>query len=141
MTHLDDELAAATDALLEGLEEHRLQGENLELYKVVRQLCAVIDPQSLPTAEFEQRLEARLEEEWNHANVTPTLRVIERPLVRVASLAAAVVLVLGALIVLAVPDSAEPLQGVAIGSGDAAALVVLLGVAAVGAIFYWRSRQ
>ncbi len=141
MTHLDDELADATDALLEGREELRVQGENRELYQVVRQLCAVIDPQSPPSAAFEQRLQARLEEEWSRANAKPTLRLIERPLVRVASLAAAVVLVLGALLVLAVPEDPERLEGAAIGSADAAALVVLVGVAAVGAVYFWRNRQ
>jgi hypothetical protein len=69
------------------------------------------------------------------------LRLLERPLVRVASLAAAVVLVMGALIVLAVPNSPEQLQGAAIGFADAAALVVLFGVILVGALFYWRGRQ
>jgi hypothetical protein len=141
MTYLDDELADATDALLEGREELSLDSENRALYQVVRQLCAVIDPQTPPSAGFERRLQARLDDEWNRANAQPVLRLIERPLMRIASLAAAVVLVLGALLVLAVPDTQEQLQGAAIGFDDVAALTVLIGVAAVGAFFYWRVRR
>ena len=141
MTYLDDELADATDALLEGREELSLDSENRALYQVVRQLCAVIDPQTPPSAGFERRLQARLDDEWNRANAQPVLRLIERPLMRIASLAAAVVLVLGALLVLAVPDTQEQLQGAAIGFDDVAALTVLIGVVAVGAFFYWRVRR
>jgi hypothetical protein len=61
--------------------------------------------------------------------------------VRLAGLAAAVVLVLGALLVLAVPDSNQPLQGMAIGMSDGAAIFVLLGVAAAGTLFYLRTRR
>ena len=141
MTYLDDELADATDALLEGREELSLDSENRALYQVVRQLCAVIDPQTPPSAGFERRLQARLDDEWNRANAQPVLRLIERPLMHIASLAAAVVLVLGALLVLAVPDTQEQLQGAAIGFDDVAALTVLIGVVAVGAFFYWRVRR
>lgn len=141
MTYLDDELVEATDALLDGREMPRLNGENLELFQVARQICGVIEPQNPPSVAFDQRLHERLEAEWNRASAQPTLRLVERPLARIAALAAGVVLVLGALIVLAVPDAAEPLQGAAIGFDDAAALVVLFGVVIVGALFYWRGRQ
>ncbi len=141
MNHLDDELADATDALLDGRDERAPEGENRELYKVVRQLCALIDPQSPPSADFEQRLRHRLEDEWNRAYVPPTLRLLDRPLMRLAVAAAAVVLVLGAVIVLAVPDSSEQLQGAAIAFDDLAAVLVLVGVAGVGAFVYWRGRH
>lgn len=141
---LDNELAEATDALLSGREMRSLVGENAELAKIVRDLYAAIDPQTPPSAAFQQRLTSRLDSEWERAHPsssTMTMRVLERPALRVAALAAAVVLVLGALIVLAVPESTPELQGAAVALDDAAAILVLIGVAVAGAVVYWRDRQ
>ena len=141
MMELDDELAEATDALLSGREMPELQGENRELAEVVRELYRVIDPATPPSAVFQQRMNARLNTEWDRANKPPTLRLVDRPLVRLAALAAAVVLILGAIIVLAMPESPRELQGAAIGLNHGAALAVLVGVVAAGAYFYGRSRR
>ncbi|MEP7292094.1 MAG: hypothetical protein ABI835_09930 [Chloroflexota bacterium] len=138
---LDDELAEITYALLSGRDVKVLSTENAELADVVRELIAVIDPQSAPSAEFQQRLTERLSSEWDRASAPPRLRLLDRPVVRLASLAAAVVLVLGALIVLAVPETTPQLQGMALPLDDAAAIFVLAGVAGVGAVVYWRSRR
>jgi hypothetical protein len=100
----------------------------------------VIDPAQGLSAEYRQRLASRLNLEWQQ-QAAPTLRLIDRPLVRLAALAAAVVLVLGAIVVLAVPDAPDQLQGAAIGLNDGLALLVLVGVAAGGAFVYWRSRR
>ena len=81
------------------------RANNRELAEVVRELYRVIDPATPPSAVFQQRMNARLNTEWDRANVQPTLRLVDRPLVRLAALAAAVVLILGAIIVLAVPES------------------------------------
>lgn len=141
MAHIDDELAEVTDALMDGREMRRLDGENGDLQDVVRQIFNLIDPLTPPSTAFQRRMMERLNAEWSRSYAPPVLRLMDRPLVRVTSLAAAVVLVLGALIVLAVPNTAEQLQGAAIAIDDAAALVVLAVVAVVGAIFYWRSRS
>src|SRR5690348_1127630 len=114
MMDLDNELAEATDALLNGKEMPVLQEDNRELAEVVRELYRVIDPKSPPSAAFEQRMNARLNSEWDRSNVQPTLRLLDRPLVRLVAVAAAVVLILGAVVVLAMPESPRELQGAAI---------------------------
>ena len=141
MTQLDDELAQATDALLEGSDPATLDGENGDLHKIAVQLYSVIDPKSPPSAAFQRRLVSRLNAEWDHAHAAPTLWLLDRPIMRLAALAAAVVIVLAAVVVLAVPDQANQLHGTAIGLHNAAAILALLGVAAVGAIVYWRNRR
>jgi hypothetical protein len=141
MMELDDELAEATDAILNGRETPDLQDENRELAEVVRDLYRAIDPATPPSAAFQQRLNARLNSEWDRSNVQPTLRLVDRPLVRLAALAAAVVLILGAVIVLAMPESTSELQGAAIGMNHGVALLVLAGVVVVGAYFYGRNRR
>lgn len=141
MMDLDDELAEATDALLSGKEMPELGDENRKLGEVVRELYRVIDPHTPPSAAFEKRMNARLSDEWNRANVQPTLRLMDRPLARVLALAAAVVLILGALVVLAMPESPRELQGAAIGLNHGVALIVLVVVVVVGAYFYGRSRR
>jgi hypothetical protein len=141
MMDLDDELAEATDSLLNGGEMSVLQENNRELAEVVRELYRVIDPKSPPSAVFEQRMNARLNSEWDRSNVQPTLRLVDRPLVRLAALAAAVVLILGAVVVLAMPESPRELQGTAIGMNHGVALLVLAGVVVAGAYFYGRSRR
>ena len=139
MNELDEELAAATDALLNGQEPISFSGENEELAEVVRQLHRVIDPDRPLATEFERRLTQRLNSEWDRV-YTPPLRLLDRPLVRVG-LAAAVVLVLGAMLLLMTPDSPEALQGTAIGLNHAAALFVLGGVLVAGTVLAWRNRR
>jgi hypothetical protein len=141
MSVLEDELAEATDALLSGKPMPSPGGENRELIAVVQSLYGVIDPARGLSADYRQRLASRLNLEWQQQQAAPTLRLIDRPLVRLAGLAAAVVLVLGAIVVLAVPDAPDQLQGAAIGLNDGLALLVLVGVAAGGMFFYWRSRR
>jgi hypothetical protein len=138
MDNLDDELVAATDALLNRDKPVTLSGENRELGDVLLQLYRAIQPDQPPTAEFERRLSQRLGMEWERTHTSP-LRRLDRPLVRVASMAAAVVVILGALLVLAVPDSAAQLEGTAIGLDDATAVLVLVGV--IGVFVYWRNRR
>lgn|GEM_PF-4429369 len=139
--NLDDELAEATDALLSGREVKPLTDENAELLGVVRELNTLIDPNTLPSDAFQQRLTRRLSDEWDRWYAPPALRLLDRPAVRVLTMAAAVVLVLASLVVLSVPETTPALQGTAIPLDDAAAILVLLGVVAVGAIVYWRGRR
>ncbi len=141
MNRLDDELAQVTDSLLKTGAMPTLEGENAALQDTLRDLYAVVEPGRAPSAAFQQQMTARLNAEWDRAYAPPTLRLLERPLVRLAALAAAVVLVLASLLVLVVPDTPDPLQGTAIGVDDGVALVVLVGVAAVGAVVYWRGRR
>ncbi len=140
MDKLDDELAGATDALLSGRNLPTLSDENRELGEVLRQLYRAIEPDAPPSPAFEARLTRMLDGEWERAH-QPALRLVERPVMRFAGLAAAIVLVLGALAVLAVPDASQPLQGMAIGMSDSAAIVILLGVAVGALLFYWRTRR
>lgn len=137
---LDDELAQVTDALLGGREMGVFSAQNSELVGVVRDLKRVIDPTIPPSAAFQQRLTARLNNEWERANPKPALRLLERPAARLASLAATVVLVLGALLILSAPDASPDLQGAAFAADDAVAVLMLIGAAAVG-FAYWRARR
>lgn len=141
MIDTDNELAEATDALLAQREPRALTEENAELFAVVRELNRIIDPQTPPTAAFQQRLTSRLNTEWDRAYTPPQLRLMDRPVVRVLSMAAAVVLILASVMVLSVPETAPELQGAAIPLDDAAAVLVLVGVVAVGAFVYWRDRR
>lgn len=141
MIDTDNELAEATDALLAKRNVQALTDENAELFAVVRELHRVIDPQTPPTAAFQQRLTSRLNTEWDRAYTPPQLRLMDRPVVRLLSMAAAVVLILASLMVLTVPETTPELQAAAIPLDDAAAVLVLVGVAAVGAFVYWRDRR
>lgn len=141
MTDLDEQLAAATDELLSTGVMTPLAGENRELGEVISQLYRIIDPANRPSAECQEQLVSRLNRELDRQFAPPQLRLLDRPWVRTAALAAALVLVLAALIVLAVPETPEQLEGAAIGIDDGAALIVLLAVAAGGAAFYWRTRR
>jgi hypothetical protein len=140
MNRLDDELAQATDTLLSSGKMPPLEGENAALQETIRELYAVINPKQMPSAAFQQKMTARLGAEWDRAYAPPTLRLLERPLVRLAALAAAVVLVLASLLVLVVPDAPDPLQGTAFGMDDGLAVIVLVGVAAVAGFVFWRRR-
>lgn len=140
MNRFDDELAQATDVLLSGGTMPTLDGENAALGQTIRELYAVIDPKRMPSAAFQQQMTARLNAEWDRAYAPPTLRLLERPLVRLAALAAAVVLVLASLLVLVVPDGTDGLQGTALGMDDGVAVVVLVAVAAVAGFVFWRRR-
>ena len=139
MNQWDEELARATDALIDGREIGTISVENRPLMDVVRDLYAVIAPENAPSEGFERRLTTMLNTEWEREHA-PQLRLLERPAVRLVGMAAGVVLILGSLLVLALPDANEPPLGMAVGAGDVAALVVLAAV--VGAAFlYWRSRR
>lgn len=141
MIDLDNELAEATDALLAKRQVNALTGENAELLDVARELNRVIDPQTAPSAAFQQRLTSRLNAEWDRSYAPPTLRLLDRPVVRLVSMAAAVVLILASLVVLSVPETTPALQGTAVALDDAAAVLVLVGVVVVGALVYWRDRR
>lgn len=137
---LDDELAQVTDALLGRRDAGTFSRENAELISVVHDLLRVIEPDKTPSAAFQQRLTQRLNSEWERANPKPALRLLERPAARLASLAATVVLVLGALLILSAPDASPDLQGAAFAADDAVAVLMLIGAAAVG-FAYWRARR
>lgn len=141
MIDADNELAEATDTLLAKRQLNTLTGENAELLAVVRELNRVIDPQTAPSPAFQQRLTSRLSAEWDRSYTQSTLRLLDRPLVRLVSMAAAVVLILAALVVLSVPETTPALQGTAVALDDAAAMLVLVGVVAVGVLVYWRDRR
>ncbi len=140
MNELDDELAVATDTLLKRGDYPALSENNSDLGDVLLQLYGVIEPNKPLSSSFEARLTRSLETEWERAHA-PTLRLLDRPILRIAGLAAAVVLVLGAVLVLSVPDSSQPLQGMAFGVSDGVALLVLAGVTVVAAVYNRRKRH
>ena len=141
MTDLDDELAQATDELLSGHSLSALDGDNRELEAVLHQLQETINPAQPPGAAFEQRLNIRLNAEWDRLYAPPRLRLVDQPLVRVLAMAAAVVLILGVIVLLAVPSSSSQLRGTAINPGNAAVILLVLGIGAIGAFLYLRSHR
>lgn len=139
MNQWDDELAQVTDALMDGREMGIVSDENQALAGVVRELYDVIAPHNPPSEVFQRRLTTMLNTEWEREHA-PTLRLLDHPALRLVGMAAGVVLILGALLVLTLPESSESLLGVAVGADRVAVVVVLVGV--VGAAFaYWRSRR
>lgn len=114
MSNLDEELAAATDALLSGQNSIQFSDGDQELEVVIRQIYLTIAPDKPPTAEFEQHLAARLNSEWEMLYGRSRLRLLENPLARVAAAAAAVVLILTVALVLAVPPASRQVSGSAL---------------------------
>ena len=137
---LDDELAALTDAILEKSDMKTMSDVN-ELAGVVRGLHALIEPDEKPSAAFEARLKQRLESEWEQrgrrmraGRFTPALRL--------ASLAAVVVVALVAIVLLnSSTPSGTGLPGTAVGANGATVIVIVLAVFAGAALLLWRNRR
>ncbi len=114
MSNADEELAAVTDALLNGQTSVQFSDGDQELGMVIRLIYQTIAPNQPTTADFEQRLTARLISEWDRTYERPRLRLLDHPLMRVAAAAAAVVLILAVVLVLAVPAASRPVTGTAL---------------------------
>jgi hypothetical protein len=113
MSELDEELAAATDALLNEHEATQFSGGNRDLEAVVRQIYLTIAPNQPPGLEFDQRLITRLNSEWDRVYGRPRLLLFDRPLARMAAVAAAVVLILAAVLAMTVPVASGRITGAA----------------------------
>lgn len=138
-TELDNDLAAFTDRLLAG-EDVQAPPELEELAHVVRQLHAVIAPESRPDPAFRERLTQRVNREWSIQHKRPPSAWRSRRLVQLTALAAVVALTLLALLLLSEGDE-EPVQGTALGSvtGVVVVAAVLIGLGLL--IVWYRQRH
>lgn len=136
---LDDDLADMTDAVLNN-REVETSDEMAELTEVVRGLRDLIEPGAQPPAALEARLKQRLDLEWEQRQ-RRILRPRFSPAVRVASLAAALVLVLAVVIALAGTPENGGLQGTALGSAEAIIGIVVIAAVVGAALLVWRSRR
>jgi hypothetical protein len=138
-TGLDDELAAFTDQLLAG-EDVQAPPELEELAGVVRQLHAMIAPESRPDPAFRERLTQRVHREWSIQHKRQPRAWHSRRLVQLTALAAVVALTLLALLLLSDGDE-EPVQGTALGSvtGVIVVAAVLVGLGVL--IVWYRQRR
>jgi lipopolysaccharide export LptBFGC system permease protein LptF len=129
---LDDELAAFTDGLLAGEDVPAPTGLE-ELAQVVRQLNALIAPAERPSPAFREHLTQRLNREWTLQHQRRTRFRFSRRLVQVA---AVVVVILGALVVLALNSENESVQGTALGSASGIVVIVVV-LLAIGVAIFW----
>jgi hypothetical protein len=138
---LDDDLANMTDRLLAGEEVNALP-DNQDLGKVVRQLRKAVVP-SVPDAAYRARLTQRLNEEWDKSHRQPVRRLLGRPLLRFAILAACVVVVLTVALLAWWADlSGTPaLQGAALGPITWVIPVLLIVALFGGVLVIWRRRR
>lgn len=136
---LDDELADLTDAVIEN-REIKTSDDMADLPEVVYGLRDLIEPGDPPPADFEARMRQRLDMEWDQRQRRLT-QVRVSPAARVATLAAALVVVLVVMIALTGPPANGGMQGTALGSTEAIIGFVAI-VAVVGAlVLVWRSRR
>ncbi len=137
---LDDELAALTDALLEG-RQMETPPEQRDLEAVVRQLHKFIAPHEAPSPAFRARLEQRLNQEWNLAHRQRPERWYRRRGVQLLALAASAALILTVALLALPQNGGSALQGAAagpVGWGLLLLLVVLIGVISV--IIWYKKR-
>lgn len=143
-TKLDDELAALTDALLEG-EPVPDEVDVGELEEIVRGLKDLTAPDQPADPAFRKRLETRIDQEWDR--IYPqhrSVRFFQRPDVRRFGLVAAVLVVLvGILVILGGDDTASGLQATAEGQISAAVLVTgaMIAAVVVGAVLWYMRRR
>lgn len=136
---LDDELAALTDALLEGRDAvlPSVSDENVPLEPVVRGLYDLTRDE--PSRAFEARLQRRLNDEWTARPRPVRLSVLQQPVVRLMALAAALMIIMVGILLAAGGREQNALQGTALGSMEGLALLLLL-VGGVVVVFLLRRR-
>jgi hypothetical protein len=141
--HLSDELAEYTDNILTG-GTMNVSTENENLAPVVRQLQGLFAQEEAPPVEFRQRLDARLNDEWNRTMRSAQIHRLEqqRFLRRTMYAAAAIAMVFTLFLILDTSDGDEPMQGTASGASPWTILglaTVVIGI--VFAVSYIRSRR
>jgi hypothetical protein len=136
---LDEDLADLTDAVIEN-RETKTSEDMAELSAVVRGLRDLIESGEQPSALFEARMRQRLDLEWEQRQ-RRMLRPRVSNAVRVASLAAALVVVLVVVISLFGAPEDGGLQGTALGSPEGIIVVFALAAVVGLAVLLWRRRR
>jgi hypothetical protein len=143
-TELDDELAALTDQILTG-EAGEDSEMTRELGWVVRQLHQTIAPDHPPSAAFRARLTQDLTREWNarqQRRGRATAVWYRKPTVRLAALAATLVVVLGVVALLSASGTEDgPLQGTASGNFASGVVIGLAAGVGLGLLILWLYRR
>jgi len=138
-THLADDLAAYTDALLTG-EAAPHPPIDPDLADVVRTLHQWIGPAVQPALPFRQRLRQQLAVQWEMEHTAALSRPARRRWRMLALVAAVATLVLlVALGTSAHTGTGEDLRGTALGAGVWVAILILGAVA--GGAWLWRERR
>jgi hypothetical protein len=134
---LDDELAELTDKMLAG-QDMPISAENEPLARVLKQLHQITS--GSPNPAYRSRLTRRLNEEWDRVQQRQSRALFARPVFRFAALAAAVVLVLGAVLIVLGPGNPS-LPATVVGQVDPIfAVVFILALVLVGAVIWSRRR-
>jgi hypothetical protein len=137
---LDDQLAALTDDLLEGRQPKTTMQEADELENAVRQIQRTIAPDKPASPIFRDRLEMRLNLEWNRAYPRRQRLWAQRQFQYAA--AASVVLVAGILALTLTKQGNDLIQAAT--SGQASPVIIaaiVVGVLLGAALLFRRLRR
>lgn len=144
-TERDNELAALTDAVLEG----RPMGASTtthDLERVIIQLRDVIDPDTPPDPGYSMRLSGRLGQEFDLLQRPKIRKWPNQRMVQLVGMAAALIVVMGIVILFSGSDTGKGdsgLSGTAVGNLSVLETIVL-AVVAVGlgsAVFFLMKRR
>ncbi|MBZ0319274.1 MAG: hypothetical protein K8L91_22860 [Anaerolineae bacterium] len=129
-TERDNELAALTDAVLEG-RPMSASTTTRDLERVIIQLRDVIDPDTPPDPGYSMRLSGRLGQEFDLLQRPKVRKWPNQRMVQLVGMAAALIVVLGIGILYSGGDDGSRLPGTGDGPLSLVAIVVL-AVVAVG---------
>lgn len=142
-TERDNELAALTDAVLEG-RPMSASTTTRDLERVIIQLRDVIDPDTPPDPGYSMRLSGRLGQEFDLLQRPKVRKWPNQRMVQLVGMAAAFIIVLGiGILVSGGGDDGSRLPGTGDGPLSLAAIVVLT-VVAIGlgsAVFFLMKRR
>jgi hypothetical protein len=137
---LDNELADMTDRLLSG-QDAEVSSENRIEALLVRRLYHTISRNPAPDATFRSRLTQRINQEWNTVRAASS-HLSKRPLPRWAAPAAALVVVVGAtLILLSESALVGSVQATAVGPVTWVFPAIFIGAIVVVGFTIWRRRK
>lgn len=144
-TERDNELAALTDAVLEG-RPMSTSTSTRDLERVIIQLRDVIDPDTPPDPGYSMRLSGRLGQEFDLLQRPKIRKWPNQRMVQLVGMAAALIVVMGIVILFSGSDTSSGdggLSGTAVGNLSVLEAIVL-AVVAVGlgsAAFYLMKRR
>lgn len=144
-TERENELAALTDALLEGRTMTTATVPR-ELERVIIQLRDVIDPDSPPDPAYSMRLSRRMDQEFDLLQRAKTRKWPNQRMVQLVGMAAAIIVVLGIGILFSGDGGANGdsgLSGTAVGNLSVLE-TILLGAVAIGlgsVVFFLMKRR
>lgn len=143
--HHDEELAAYTDALRRGAAPEEIGGDDMsDLAMVLRGLHSIMPPDQEAPPMFRAELGRLLADEFDQQKRSQSvIPMFQRGWVRVASLAAALTLLIGIVVILQ-GDSNGSITGTASGSSDPSLLIIGVLVAmfaAAAAFVFWQQRN